>query len=346
MSISVQKLCSNPDCNVGNDGLCVEGIKPPNKCTQYSEEISETTEPEISDDLSPENLDASSVEKPPPILKEIELLDGEALNSRNATNLLRQFPAHVIAFAGPSNVGKTTLFASIYDTLHFSELGHFTFGGSRTLYAFERLCHHSRITSKQDNPNTPHTPLNDSAQFYHLALHRTDINTRTDLLFADRAGEEYDGAVNSSKNCQALFEIQRANTFLLLVDADQLGNPQKRHIARENAIGLLKAIKHGNLLNPKCAIAVVMTRCDLLSNENCKTMAESELERILSKASELFPQNTRVKSISVAAQPHNESYSGKKGLDTLVEFISQQTPKVPFAEPEQLGNRSFHRVKE
>lgn len=337
----MQKVCSNPDCNIATDGLCVEGIKPPDKCTQYSE-----SSPEPDENISLENLDVSTAELPATTLQDIDLLDGEALSISKATDLLRQFPAHVVAFAGPSNVGKTTLFASIYDALHSSPIGQLAFGGSRTLYAFERLCHYSRITSEQDNPNTPHTPITDGARFYHLALHRSGINSRTDLLFADRAGEEYDGAVNSSKNCQALFEIQRANTLLLLVDAEQLCHVQKRHIARGSALGLLKAIRHENLLNPRSAVAIVMTRCDLLYDTESTTMAESELKKILAKANELFPNNTRVTSICVAAQPHSATYKGEKGLNTLIEFISLQTPRAIHMEPVQLGNRNFHRVRE
>jgi tRNA U34 5-carboxymethylaminomethyl modifying GTPase MnmE/TrmE len=338
----VPKVCSNPDCNISNDGLCVEGIKPPDKCTQYIE----TSEELSNDDISIEDLDGRSAEQAMPALQDIDLLDGEALNISKTTELLRQFSAYVVAFAGPSNVGKTTLFASIYDALHIGPIGTRSFGGSRTLYAFERLCHYSRLTSEQANPNTPHTPRTGSAMFYHLALHQPEINSRTDLLFADRAGEEYDGAINNSKNCQALFEVKRANTFLLLVDAEQLGDVKKRHAARMKALGLLKAIRKENLLNTMSAIAVVMTRCDLLGDDTSKTMADSELKEILFKASELFPKNTRIESIRVAAQPKSAAYKGKKGLDTLIEFISQPTPRITNMEPVQLGKRSFHRVRE
>jgi hypothetical protein len=75
-------------------------------------------------------------------------------------------------------------------------------------------------------------------------------------------------------------------------------------------------------------------------------MADSELKEILFKASELFPKNTRIESIRVAAQPKSAAYKGKKGLDTLIEFISQPTPRITNMEPVQLGKRSFHRVRE
>jgi len=330
--------CSNPDCNVSKDGICVEGFKPASKCHQFGSDSSN------EDDFV--DVGVNSVPENTPLVEpvDVELFGGEALNAGCANELLKQFPTKIIVFSGPSNVGKTTLFASLYEQLQYDTLAGLAFGGSRTLYAFERLCHTARLTSNLPDPTTPHTTRSEGARFYHLALQKMDERKRIDLLFTDRAGEDYDDAVKSSRNCRALYEVKRADTVLFLVDAAQLGDVRCRHAAREKVLNLLKSFQRENFIREASDVAVVLTRCDLLKESARKEMAENDLEIIREKANELF-DSARATLFHVAAQPRDNAY-GDKGLSELLLFLAEPVKTIEYSATIPLGKRSFHRVRE
>src|SRR5690554_5751194 len=122
--------CTNPDCRVAETGRCVEGLEL-SSCPHYGHEVSSDDQEISSDDAGDEtNLDEDPVEF---VNENIRLPSAATLTCSGASSILRQGTSRVIAVLGPSDSGKTSLIASIYDLFQLGPVGGMEFTRSQTL---------------------------------------------------------------------------------------------------------------------------------------------------------------------------------------------------------------------
>lgn len=325
--------CSNLDCNVGSTGVCIDAFTPvlgcPNIIDNESVSESEVDDRETVEVAEVEHFEVSTPEKPADI--RINVAAGTVLPLIEATNLLRKYNSKVIACVGPSDVGKTTLLASIYEYFNNTIVKPYAFAGSKTLYSFEQICHLSRSASGAISPDTLRTPTTGLASFYHLAFDKSGI--RKDILFADRAGEEYTAILDDSSTCADLYEIKRSDVLLLLVDSSQLAGTD-RHAAKRNTRKLIELLNAENMLLKGLKLVIVMTRYDKVEIETRKT-ADSTFKAIHSDITQLLSaKGIVVDKHIVAARPDNEEefdagYGVKELLSIILEPVIQtETPTV------------------
>ncbi|WP_413038547.1 TRAFAC clade GTPase domain-containing protein, partial [Pseudomonas coronafaciens] len=129
--------CANPECRVAETGRCVEGLVV-DACSHYGAE---------ADDQGDGNPDVIEVELEDEGVYGVSLPHAESLDLEEGSQALRASNARVIAVIGPSDSGKTSLIAGLYDLFQSGLVGKVKFARSKTLHAFERLCHDARAVS-------------------------------------------------------------------------------------------------------------------------------------------------------------------------------------------------------
>lgn len=332
--------CSNPECKISETGMCIEGFVPVDDCLNYGKEL---------EDLA---IDAT-VSLIPDIIVEpniVFLEPGIILDNALTDKLLRKYGGQVIACIGPSDIGKTTLLASIYEFFNKGSTPNYSFGGSKTLYDFEEICHHSRAISQNKEANTLRTPRKNVASFYHLALNNHNKNQRIDLLLADRAGEEYEDAVNSSENCSNLYEVKRSDVLMIIIDGCALSKNRERHSAKQYTENIVRALMDENMLTSQTKVLVVMTRYDLAFIDGSATKALTELEKVTNKIDNMLNVlGINVSSHVVAARPTStDEMKVPHGISELIEKISTKIPPTTINDgiKVKVAQRNFHRFGE
>src|SRR4051812_46965051 len=127
--------CANPDCGVAEDGKCVEGFELAS-CPHYGRAAAERGH----QTADPDELEATVA---------IGLPGADTLNLDGGSRLLRAGETRIIAVIGPSDAGKTSLIASLYDLFQEGPVAGVEFARSRSLHAFERTCHDARAASRR-----------------------------------------------------------------------------------------------------------------------------------------------------------------------------------------------------
>ena len=150
------------------------------------------------------------------------LRGGNHMDVTTADAFLRTRRARVVALIGGNDVGKTTLLASLYEMAGLDQLEDFAFAGCETLRGFEERCHLSRAASNRLEPDTQRTRRALDLRFLHLRLLKQ--GQLLDLLFAERAGEDYIEMLDSPTAID-MPEISRADSIALLVDGADLSQP-------------------------------------------------------------------------------------------------------------------------
>lgn len=342
-------VCSNPDCNVSTTGACIDAFSPVTECPTIidSDGLSEVqaTNSEEDNFKAVEHFKVSSPEKVTNVL--INVSSGIVLPVIEATNLLRKYSSNVIACVGPSGVGKTTLLASIYEYINKTPIEPYVFAASKTLYSFEQICHLARSASGADTPDTVRTSTSGQASFYHLAF---DISgQRKDVLFADRAGEEYTAILDDSSTCENLYEVKRSDTFLLLVDACQLADARK-HVTKRKARKLIEILKNNDMFLNGLKIVIVMTRYDKVSQEN-RERSNSALDEIKFEITKsLEGKGIIVDKHIVAARPDKVGeFDAGYGVKELLSMILEPVEKIeaPIVSDRDIySSRIFNQLEE
>jgi len=319
-------VCANPVCRVAETGKCVEGMDL-DKCPHYGR--------------SPQ----PSMPEPKESVDGIRLAPGGTLNIGEAEVLLRAGETRVIAVIGPSDAGKTSLIAGFYDLFQEGAVAGVEFAGSQSLHEFEHVCHDARAASRRGTPHINRTPRGE-VRFYHLDVAGDGDDALLSLVLADRAGEEYRGAIDDVSFVEGFPEVRRADTLTLLVDGERLLDPGARHNLRSEVTLILRAMIEGGAIQSGMRLAVVLTKKDLIYQSPRLEGTEADFADLVAtierQCEGVF---SAVRPFRVAASPKTDAVRRGEGIDELLTFWLEPAPTVPTViEPAPLPDRVFARL--
>lgn len=293
-------ICANPDCRVKETGKCVEGFET-NRCPHFGHAPTQAVT--VSADKS----------------NGLPLPSGGTLNLSETSQVLRAREARVVAIIGPSDAGKTSLIASLYDLFQSAPVAGFEFAGSLSLHEFEHVCHDARAASRRGTPHIARTPRGE-VRFYHLDIADDRTNDVLALMLGDRAGEEYRSAIDDMSIVAELPEISRADMLTILVDGERLLDIGARHNLRSDTLMILQALIEGAEVLPR-RVAVVLTKLDLLHNSPERTRAEADFHSLVSAIAQTHSGVfSDVASFGVAASPKDDILRRGTGLPELLTY--------------------------
>lgn len=325
------RSCANPDCQVGEDGKCVEGLEL-EACPYFGK----------SPELSEEESEEEPIDEP----RSQRLPSGDTLTVEQVSRLMRKGAARVVAIIGPSDAGKTSLIASLYDLFQVGPLGGAEFARSETLHAFERTCHDARATSRRGVPHVARTPFGE-VRFYHLELGGDGIEGRLSLALADRAGEEYRSAANDTSTVDTLVEVHNADTLAVLVDGERLLSVGARHNVRSEIKLMLQAMADGGGLGYGQCLAAVLTKVDLFDDSAEASRASSDFEALIRELESLFGHLfIGIEAFKVAACPKTDRIARGTGVAELLSFwIRAKRQQPTTVSPADNSGRMFAKLR-
>ena len=339
MSVS----CSNPECKIAETGKCIEGFDILDECPTYNKE-----DEELWFDADDEQSEQSEQGIASSIKSDlIQLPTGMTLSDTETDCLLKKYSSKVVACIGPSNIGKTTLIASFYELLNLGPIGCYQFGGSKTLFAFEEVCHHARAISKNSVAKTPRTIRKDTALFFHIALNNIPNNRRIDLFLSERAGEEYEAAMDHTDNCLNLFEVKRSDVLMILINGEAISDNVRRHAESTRVINLARALQESDVIYSTTKILLVTTRYDLVVKLEASEKVKERCASILSRINSIFP-NHQTNLHMIAARPEDAVLTEVGlGISELLEEILEvpQRKYVPQRPKECQSTRILHKLR-
>ncbi len=306
--------CSNPACRVAVTGKCVEGLGL-SECSHYGRQPDDTA-------------DALSDEGEEPQVEGILIAGADTLTSEEASQLLRAGSARVIAVLGPSDAGKTSLIASLYDCYQEGPVAGTEYARSRTLHAFERTCHDARAACRRGTPHSNRTSLGE-VRFYHLDLGGGPAADGLALIIGDRAGEDYRNATDDVSSVGGFQEVRRADSITVLVDGERLLDSGKRHNARSDTLLIIRALVDGGAIESSQRLALVLTKLDAVLASDSGDRAEAFFTSMLDKVRESFGDHfSEITAFRVAASPKNEKAKRGTGVAELLSFWILPRPPV------------------
>jgi len=265
---------------------------------------------------------------------DIPLRSGDLLSILETSDLANSTPTTLVTLVGPPDAGKSTLLATLYDCFRQNRFTALTFSGSRTLVAFEQLCHLSRIASGLQDPDTQRTKFSDEELFYHLTVnHFKEPASPRSLFVIDVAGEGFEGLRKSYENCLAITSLKRTEFLTLLIDGDKLRVPKDRYAAIEDAINLLKCVWDSQAVKPSCKLQVLVTKVDKLQDEASKAVIAEMKAVIIRRLETRFPNRA---FLDVAARPKNGGgIRTAHGLEALLEtwLVTASGPQIAIPTP-------------
>jgi len=308
--------CDNPDCRVEETGKCVEGLAL-TECPHFGR-----TSPVIGE---PPRVD----EREDIPERGLRLPSGDRLTTSAAASVLRAGDAHLAAILGPTDSGKTSLIASLYDLFQEGSVEGLSFAGSRTLHAFEQACHDARAASRRVEPSIDRTRIGGVA-FYHLVLGGINLGL-LNLLLADRAGEEYRTLADEPSIGAGFVELTRADTLNVLVDGARLLDSGARHNVRSEVVMTLQALIDGNMAKPGQRVALVLTKFDAIAESPLQKRVESDFNALLLSVRRLFGNSYgTVEPFQTAASPKSMAVKRGFGVAALLRFwLNQRLAQIP-----------------
>lgn len=262
-----------------------------------------------------------------------------------ASSVLQNDESRVICILGPSDSGKTCLIASVYDMFQTGQKAGIGFCHSRSLLAFEKICHDSRAESKRDTPHSQRTPHGD-VHLYHLNLCTLGNSTNISLLIADRAGEEYKSASDDISIVDEFLEVHRADTINVLVDGGRLIDNMTRHNLKTDIAMMLQALKDREGIRSKPQLAVVLTKFDTVKQSANQSRVESDFDKIREDLTgRLKDYVSSIEIFKVAASPKTGDLPRGDGVSTLLKYwLSSEIQKPNMALGETSRERYFDRL--
>jgi len=334
-AVSSPAQCSNLACRVAETGKCVEGLTF-DVCSHYGR--------------PPEALDSSNGDTGvrPRKSDSVLLPAATLLSESTAAEILRAGDSRVIAVVGPTDAGKTSLIAGVYDLFQQGPTNATHFARSQSLHAFEQACHDARAASMRAEPHINRTPIG-GVTFYHLEIgHHSCFGRHLSLLLADRAGEEYRLAADDPALSAGYSEVVRADTLTVLVDGHRLLDSGARHNVRSEVELILQALIDGEACQSSQRIALVLTKLDEVASSQHGARAQADYAALLASVRRLYGNAfSAIEPFQTAASPKSNIVPRGAGLEELISFwlgSGSQPPPGKGTQQPYLGDRAIARM--
>lgn len=333
--------CNNPDCNYDKDGVCIDGLTNEDCPNLVDFSQLELVSPELV--MESESIETRKTQHLQAETTKISFCGQSPLSIDQAQAMLKDRLGKVISFVGPVGVGKTTLISSLYDVFSKQSEVPVVFGGSDTLYAFENLCHHARVTSRSSSVSTPRTSSTEGVGFYHLSVQDSQ-QKRQEFFLADRSGESYSEMINNISLGNNFKELLRSDLLLFMVDSSDLGDKGKRHKTRRTTQKLIQSLFESNVLPANTNCTLVLTKFDLVSGTEGETLCLSEAKRVVNSVQSYL--DTPIDILPISARPETEEGESPDCFIALWTKLEQlQRPKKKIKINEYKTKRSFHNLE-
>lgn len=325
-------ICANLDCRIAETGKCVEGFET-DKCPHFGHAPVVVSEDETESEKSS-------------TLEGVRLPSADTLTVADTARLLRAGDARIIAIIGPSDAGKTSLIASLYDLFQDGPVSGVEYARSLTLHAFEHTCHDARAASRRNVPHINRTPRGE-VRFYHLDLGGGLAGDALTLAMGDRAGEEYRSAADDASVVTAFPEVRRADTLTLLVDGERLLDTGARHNLRSEITMMLQALVDGGAVQVGQRLALVLTKMDLVLASPTRARAEGDFTSLLASLERLFGHVfSAIQALKIAASPKTDALPRGTGVPDLLAFWLEPAAAAPTQSPPRpVFTRAFARLR-
>lgn len=302
-----------------------------------------TTPPQGPPSSAPVTPQSSVAASPVTVLDVIDLPSGNELDALAAAELQGAQLVRLIVVAGPVGAGKTTLITTLHDLFQTGKIGDHAFAWSRTLPAFERRCHLSRIASERSVADTERTKFGE-VRYLHIQISGPELRDHLlDLLFTDVSGESFELARDSIAECQRLHFLKMADHFLLLIDCEKIIDRKKRSQVIHDAMMLLRSCLDSGMLSASCFVNVLWTKYDFVAAAENGGHA-SFLEKATEEFQKLFGSRVgRLSFRKVAARPADvDGLEFGYGLPELLQEWATESPRnraMDLLPDERLGSR-------
>ena len=333
------RICTNEQCKFAETGLCVEG-----------NDVNECPYLQIHDTTAFEYDEATESPDPPAKQSANELIrfgGEEYLSVTEASALLkarRYMP--IITFLGTPGAGKTSLIAEVYDAFQYGTYESFAFAGSKTLMAFEHICHKIRAASRAPEPLHDRSKILDDPFFFHLAINANCAVRPVDILLADRSGETYRAIADAPDIADRCLELKRAAALNVLVDGAQLCDRRQRTVALNGCTQALQTLAFRGVLAQDILINLVMTKLDLVDIHENKARAHQEFDALADRLpTRCDGLNICINPFKIAACPQNDEHPKGYGVEALIKsWVSIKPPQGTYSNPASNSERAMSRT--
>nr|WP_320141853.1 hypothetical protein [uncultured Cohaesibacter sp.] len=332
------KTCSNPDCQIAENGSCLQGHNPVESCPNFGKPAQETR---AAASAEPDEVYISDETEE---FEKIRLPSGEPFTQDDVNAHLLKRPAQMVAIVGDTSSGKSTLICSIYDRFHRGPFAGRVFAGSSTLTAFEEVGHYAKASSGMERPDTPRTSLSLGVQFFHLATSpENDLTQTADLFLSDRAGESYREGLDSPAHLYELQELRLARTVAVLIDGARLILPEEQHEVLDTARQLVRSMVDSGTISPAQHLQVILTKRDDIERAGNVKQTVERVQAIVKRIVEDF--GNRLASVTlfeIAARDPQSQFEQAHGCDVLLQsWLSAKEPAPVRVPPIKAINTRF-----
>jgi hypothetical protein len=275
----------------------------------------------------------------------VQLPAATRLSVDQASEAMRIGDSRVVAIVGAIEAGKTTLVASMYDMFQRGLVDNIGFFRSKTLFAFEEACHHSRSASQRAEPFANRTPIG-AFGFYHLGIRDLGSDSHIEILLADRSGEEYKLASDDPSVAREFAEIRRADVITVLVDGTRLLDIGARHNARSSVQMIILGILDSGIVKQSQHLALVLTKADEIAQSKNGDRARLDFDDFVHRMQQRFGKSfADISPFVVAASPKTDVLPYGYGLSELLRYwVSSRQEPSPAPNPPITSSRAINRI--
>lgn len=335
------QTCSNPDCQIAENGSCLQGHDPVISCPNFGGE-QVVVPPEESEGLV--DLSATPVDQSTRML---QLSSGQPYTQKDIDAFLLAKPAQLVAIVGDVSSGKSTLLCAIYDRFAQGEFASRAFAGSATLTAFEQIVHFSRAASHASIPDTKRTSFSEGLQYYHLATVNADTSDlQTDLFMSDRAGETYRHGIDQPDGLLDLPELKHARTIAVLIDGTRLSSRADQHHALEIVRQFVRCMFDSGAISSEQHLQLVLTKRDEVERSGRADILIENARGVMNWLKRDFGSSlASIEFYEVAARDPLNEYGPAFGCDSLLRsWIEAPEPLTHPVKPVRAAEGHFDRL--
>ena len=331
------RVCANEACEYADTGKCVEG-NAVEECSYLGPAVQAGDE--VVDDVEVSTGVKTGSETPI-----FRVNSGDVLSVADGSEVLKSKRASVVALVGQAEAGKTSLIGEVYDAFQYGQYETLCFAGSRTLMAFEKICHKIRGTSRGRDLLEERTDVTPDRVLFHLLIARKERSLQ-DILIADRSGESYRDMLDRPAMAAECVELRRASVLNLLVDGARLCDPIERASVITECQQTMQTLTHSSLVDGCSRVNVVLTKLDEVDGSPDKERIHSTFEMIVNRVKATLPEGSeKVGVYRIAARPHSELYKKGFGVEALLSnWLEESFVGSSYESAEYQDIRAFEMV--